>query len=266
AGRQAITWGTNYFWPALDLFTPFAPDSVDRDYKQGVDTLRLTWPIGAFSEIEAVGAVLGSSVTDNAAAALLARVHLGRMDVGLMGGRFHRDTVAGGFVTADAGGTGLRAELTHTRSGDDADAARGRGRFWRGSAGLDRLLHPQLRAMLEVAWNGFGTADPARYLSEVAPSARIARGEVTALGRWHAGASLAWEVHPLWTIDNTVLANLGDDSAMWVPTARWSTGDETELLFGARVPLGPGPDPSGRARSEYGLATTTVFVRFMAYF
>lgn len=35
-------------------------------------------------------------------------------------GRFHADTVAGGFVTADVRGTGLRGEVAFTDSGDAA--------------------------------------------------------------------------------------------------------------------------------------------------
>jgi hypothetical protein len=39
-GRQAITWGVNFFWPVLDLFAPFAPERIDREYKPGVDAMR----------------------------------------------------------------------------------------------------------------------------------------------------------------------------------------------------------------------------------
>ncbi|MEE8224752.1 MAG: hypothetical protein V3R42_03435, partial [candidate division NC10 bacterium] len=30
-GRQAISWGVTNFWPSMDLFSPFAPQQVDRD-------------------------------------------------------------------------------------------------------------------------------------------------------------------------------------------------------------------------------------------
>ncbi len=266
AGRQAITWGTNYFWPALDLFAPFAPNRLDRDYKPGVDALRMTLPIGDFSEIEAVAAVQGESSSDDASTGMLARLNFGRTDLGFMGGRFHGDNVLGGFVTADVRGATLRAEVTHTRSGDAFDAGRDRRRFWRGSVGFDRLINPVLMITAEVAFNGYGVSEPARYLAEVASADRVSRGEVNALGRRHVGLALAWDLHPLWSLDNTLLANLNDSSVLWVPAARWSTGNESEVMFGAQLPVGPRIDASGRARSEYGLAARTLFASFTGYF
>ncbi|MEE2960919.1 MAG: hypothetical protein VYA34_09250 [Myxococcota bacterium] len=47
-GRQAITLGTAYFWNPLDVFQPFSSTSIDRDYKSGVDALRIDVPISDF--------------------------------------------------------------------------------------------------------------------------------------------------------------------------------------------------------------------------
>jgi len=62
-GRQAVTWGVVYFWPLLDLFAPFSPRRVDRDYKPGIDAIRATVPLGDFSEVEVIGAILGPSLS-----------------------------------------------------------------------------------------------------------------------------------------------------------------------------------------------------------
>ena len=100
AGRQAVTWGVTYFWPALDLFAPFSPRRVDRDYKPGIDAIRAIIPWGDYSELEVIGGVLGPSLQRDGTLGALARIYLGPVDVGLMGGKFHRDTVVGGFFTA----------------------------------------------------------------------------------------------------------------------------------------------------------------------
>jgi len=47
-GRQAIALGTAYFWNPLDVFRPFGPTTFDRDYKQGVDAIRLDVPLSDF--------------------------------------------------------------------------------------------------------------------------------------------------------------------------------------------------------------------------
>jgi hypothetical protein len=265
AGRQAITWGVNYFWPAMDLFAPFAPQRVDRDYKPGVDAVRTVFPIGAYSEVEIVGSSLGRSFSRNRAVAGLARIHLGRADLGLMGGTFHRDAVLGSFITADIRGTGIRGEVTWTDSGDPLDEIRERNRFWRASVGVDRLLTPTLTMSSEFAWNGYGAADPAGYPALLA-SDRFQRGEITSVARAYVGGSVSWQLHPLVSLNQAVLLNLADGSALLLPTLRWLAGNNVELLLGGQVGLGEELSPQGLPRSEYGSVPATVFAAFKGYF
>ncbi len=264
-GRQAISWGVTNFWPAMDLFSPFAPQQIDRDYKAGVDAIRVVIPLGPYSEIEAIGAVLGSSLTRDGAAGGLARIYLGPVDVGLMGGKFHRDTVAGGFFTADVMGTGLRGEVTWTRSGDPQDRLRNRKTFWRGSLGLDRQLTPDLSVTVESSWNGYGADHASDYIALI-DADRIQRGEVNALGQWYAGASAVWQLHPLWRLNHVVLVNMQDPSSLWVPSLQWSTSDNTEAIIGGQLGLGKDLQPTGVLRSEYGAVPSTIFAAFKAYF
>ena len=263
-GRQAITWGVTYFWPAMDLFAPFAPQRIDRDYKPGVDAIRLTLPTGSYSEVEFVGAVLGSSISEDWAAGFLSRFHLGRLDLGLMGGMFHGDTVGGAFWTTDIGGTGVRGEFTWTLSGDPNDERINRKRFIRGSLGIDRQLNPELLVSLELSWNGYGVSDPSEYLSLIS-SDRVLRGEVNALGRFYGGVSTSWQLHPLWMLSNAILINGSDSSALWVPTLGWSTGNDSELVFGGQVGIGKGIEQQ-MLQSEYGSVANTIFVGFRLYF
>jgi hypothetical protein len=263
-GRQAITWGVDVFWPVLDLFAPFPPERVDRDYKPGVDALRLTVPLGPLSELDLVAAGQGSSLEDDGSLGALVRVNVGPADVGAMLGRFHRDTVAGGFVTANVRGTGLRGEVAFTDSGDPADARLGRERFWRAGAGLDRQLTPTLTLTAEASVNGHGVDDPRRYPA-LAATDRVRRGEVTSLGRYYLGASLAWQVHPLLSLAGSALVNLGDGSALLLPHADWSLADNLSLVVGGIVGLGPGREPDGRPGSEYGPVPSTLYAAVRAY-
>ena len=265
AGRQAVTWGVDYFWPVLDLFAPFPPERVDREYKPGVDALRLTVPVGPLSELDLVAAGQGSSVGDDGSLAALGRVNVGPADVGAMLGRFHRDTVVGAFLTANVRGTGLRGEVAFTDSGDPADARLGRARFWRAGAGLDRQLTATLTLTAEAAFNGFGVDDPRRY-PVIAATDRVRRGEVNSPGRYYFGASLAWQVHPLVALTGSALVNLGDGSALLLPRADWSLADNLSLVLGGTFGLGPGREADGRPGSEYGSAASTLYAAVRAYF
>lgn len=262
-GRQALTWGVSYFWPAIDLFAPFAPQQIDRDYKAGVDAVRFVMPLNNFSEVEVVGAVLGSSFKRDGSGGALVRWNVGSADLGFMGGWFHHDTVVGSFITADVRGTGIRGELAWTNSGDPEDEERDRERFWRASAGVDRQLNATLNLVSELAWNGYGTSDASRYL-EWLEADRVLRGEVTGLGQVYAGGSLSWMLHPLFTLTNTFLMNLNDPSVLWIPSLVWSTGNNSEILLGGQLSIGPNPIHE-ELRSEYGAIPNLLFGAFKLF-
>jgi len=264
-GRQAITWGVNYFWPALDLFAPFAPGRIDRDYKPGVDAARLIVPLGAYSEAQVVGAILGPDGSKDAAVGGLVRWNVHTVDFGFMGGQFHEDKVAGAFLSANIAGTGVRGEISWTQSGDPGDRAIDRGVFWRGSVGIDRQLTPTVTLIFETAWNQYGAANAEEYLLFL-NSDRLRRGEINALGRHHSGTSLTWRFHPLWAFSSTALIGWDDPSAMWIPSFVWSTGNNSELLMGGQFGLGKEPTPIGFPQSEYGSSPHTVFAAFKTYF
>ena len=273
AGRQAITWGVNYFWPVLDLFAPFAPQRIDRAYKPGVDALRFTVPVGDFSEVEVIAASQGARTPDDLSFASLGRFHseLGEgassLDFGYMVGGFHRDFVLGGFFSADVCGTGLRGEVSWTSPGCAPRSAHpvfGCGDFWRSTVGVDRLLTPTLTLIAEASWNGFGAGDPADY-ARLADADRFRRGEVVSLGRRHAALSLAWQAHPLLTVSGAVLFNREDSSALFQPGLAWSVSDNVAVGAGLIVTTGTGLR-DGALGSEYGAVPVVAWSSLTAYF
>lgn len=264
-GRQAVSWGVSFFWPALDLFAPFSPRQIDREYKAGVDAVRFTIPLGSFSEVELIGGSLGSSLNRSGAVGALIRLNAGSADVGFMGGRFHRDTVAGAFVTADLRGTGLRGEVAWTESGAAEDALLDRQRFWRGSFGLMRQVMPSVSLTVEMAWNGFGTGEASEYQAFLEAD-RLLRGEVNALARAYTGVSTSWLLHPLFTFNQTLLLNWDDHSSLSISTLSWSAGNNSEVLVGAQLGLGDGLAKDEVPRSEYGLVPSTIFAALRYYF
>jgi len=269
AGRQAITWGVNYFWPVLDLFAPFAPQRIDREYKPGVDAVRATVAVGEYSQLEIAAAGQGTSAQRDGSLGALLRIHVGAADLGLMLGRFHHDTVAGAFVTADIGGNGVRAEAAYTDSGDPADRRIDRASFWRIGGGIDRQLTSTLHLTTELTWNGFGSQHVRDY-PFIALSDRYQRGEVTALAQYYAGASLAWQAHPLLTLTGSGLWNIDDGSILALPYAEWSVSDNVSAVFGGAFGIGPGLRRTvfdiELPRSEYGSASQSLYAALKVYF
>ena len=54
-GRQAITWGNGLIFNPMDLFNPFAPTEVDRDYKAGDDLISAQIYLPNGSEMQLLG-------------------------------------------------------------------------------------------------------------------------------------------------------------------------------------------------------------------
>jgi hypothetical protein len=262
-GRQAVTWGVNTFWPALDLFAPLPPTRIDRDFKPGVDAVRLTVPLGPHAGIEGIGAVLGHSASRDGAGGALLHLSAGQADFGLMGGSFQGDTVAGGYVAASVAGTVVRGEASWTRVDDKMDRLLRRS-FVRGGLGLERQLSSKVTLTAEAAGDGFGASNASGYAAILA-SGRMRRGEVTALGRWHAGGMAIWQFHPLGKLTSLVLVNCSDSSAVWIPWVTWSTSSNTEILAGAQFAFGDKPAAGGIPRSEYGTYSNRVLIGFKLY-
>jgi hypothetical protein len=264
-GRQTMTWGVNYFWPVLDLFAPFAPERIDREYKPGIDAVRLTVPVGDFSEIEVVTAGQGERFPEDFSLASLGRFNRGSADIGYMGGRFHTDTVLGGFVTSDAFGTGLRAEAAFTKSGDPRDAEIDREQFLRASGGIDRQITAYLNLTIEVHFNGFGAKTPKGY-RRIAEADRVQRGEVTSLGRYYTGVSLGWQAHPLFTFSGAFLTNWEDPSMLLQTTGEFSATQNIYVQVGGFYGFGKGLDDDDELQSEYGFIPPTLWWAFRVYF
>jgi len=267
-GRQPVTWGEGYFWPALDLFSPFSPEQLDRDYKSGVDSVKINMPLGNLSELEVIGGILGSSLERDGTLGALLRWNLGNVDVGFMGGSFHQDSVGGLFLSADVRGTGVRAEVTYTSSGDKYDRLLDREDFWRGSVGITRQLTPTISVTSELAFNGYGADDSENYALWYL-SDRMSRGEVNGYGKYYWGTSLTQQFHPLLIGTLTSLVNFTDNSVLLTPSVIWSLSDNSDVIIGGELGIGDGIRVVNEIPvlgSEYGSVPATVFLALKVYF
>ena len=228
-GRQAVGWGTAFFFPVLDVFGPFAPEQIDRDYKAGVDAARLTSTWGMAGEVDAVAAVLGDDPDRDASCGALLRQPVGAVDLGIVGGAIHHDTVAGAFAQAERWGALFRCDAAYTWPGEEGGASSDEDPFGRLTLGADRQLTPALRVSVEFQVNGFGSSDPEDYPA-LASANRVARGEVQTLGRHEVAGSLGWQFHPLGEISAAAVWNADDGSVLWFPSAQWSLSDNANLI------------------------------------
>ncbi len=258
-GRQAVTFGRSFFWNPTDWLSTFAPTEIDREYKGGVDALRVSYALGRTGGAEVLYAY-GEDGEQNASA-LIGRAFANwhGWDVEVMGGSVLVDTRLGVAFSGDAGGAGVRGEIAwhHPREPYPGDPT---SDFLRATVEVDYRWPNSLQLFTELHYNGFGTDDPARYAA-LFFSPRVVTGQIQNVGRVYAGSQISYELTPLLTVAAAVLVNLDDRSGLVNPTVTYSLSDESNLVAGALVPWGAEPDGAG-PRSEYGSYFTTLWVQW----
>jgi hypothetical protein len=246
AGRQAISWATTLILTPADPFAPFDPSDPFREYRGGVDALRMRVFAGPFSEVEAVvrptETALGTTLT------ALARLQTSwrGWSVGGWGGVLHDEAAVSAFATGALGATAMRFESSLR------EAPHG-GSAFRGTLGVDRFFTPggrDLYAIAELQYDDFG-APSASTLLDVIRSKPFVRGEMQLLGRWTAASQISYQLHPLVGVDLLVLLNLEDGSALLGPGLSWSASGSASVRAGAFTGSGRGTR-QGAPGSEYG--------------
>ena len=262
AGRQAISWATTLFLTPADPFAPFDPSDPFREYRGGVDALRVQAFTGPFSEIDVV--VRGADTPDGKTATALARYQTskGVWAFGGWGGVVHEELSAAVFTTGAVGSTALRAEMVLREHPDGGSA-------FRGSFGADRQLLVDGKdglVLVEVQYDGFGAAESSDLL-DVITSKPFLRGEMQTLGRWTGAAQASLQVYPLVGLDALALVNLTDGSTLLGPGLSWSATGSVSVRAGAFLGFGSEEvDALAGIVSEYGAVPGTGYVAASWYF
>jgi hypothetical protein len=260
-GRQAISWATALFLTPSDPFAPFDPSDPFREYRGGVDALRVRGFAGPFTEIEAVvrptDTPLGTTMT------ALARVGTSRggWAFGGWGGVLHDEAAAALFLNGAIGSSSLRAEFALR---EDPEG----GALPRASLGIDRfkiVRGRDLFMLAEVQYDGYGS-DSADELLRVAASAPYARGEMQTLGRWTVATQASYQLHPLVGVDALLLLNADDASGLIAPGISWSTTGSASTRLGLYRSFGDGPPAPLMLGSEYGSVPTSAYVSVSLFF
>jgi hypothetical protein len=273
AGRQAISWGNGLFYAPLDLVNPFDPAAVDTEYKAGDDMLYVQYLQDSGNDLQ-VAAVARRDPLDGEVsreqATVAAKYHglVGGSEYDLLVAEHYDDVVLGLGGTYSPGGAVLRGDVVVTDTDTDTYVqvvANGSYSWtWRGR---------NMSGALEYHFNGFGQHDgrydPASLAGNPDLLARVARGESFTLGRHYLAASVLIEMSPLWTLTPTVLANIGDPSALLQVVTSRSLSDNVTFLGSLNLPVGPDGSEFGGIESggdRYLSTGPGIFAQLAGYF
>ena len=263
-GRQAIGWGRGVMFTSVDLFAPFSPLEVDREWRSGVDAVRADVKLTDRSSIDLVGAF--GDTLDRSAFAARARGYAGTIDVEVVGGRRGLDLFGGVTSSAALADAEVHGEAAAFRvpSGMDHDVV------WKVVVGGSYRvpIGAGILTYAEYHYSGFGAEHPEEILTLLTtPSfvGRFIRGDMQILSRHAVAVTGSYEASPEITYSGQWLHNPSDQSGIVAPAMTYTFSDAVSVLGAVYVPYGR-PPAGGVLRSEYGAAPLSGLLQLRWYF
>jgi hypothetical protein len=241
-GRQAISWGNGLIYTAMDIFNPFDPAAVDKEYKTGDDMLYGQYLRGNGDDLQGVAVFRRNTVTGDVEAdvgSLAFKYHglIGSGEYDALLARHYGDTLVGAGGNVSLGGAVWRGDLVLTATDEDTVASLVTNLTYSWTWGGKNIS-----GVAEYFYNGFGQGDGCYSFDclEQNPAllARLARGELFTLGRNYAALSALIEVNPLFLVTPNVFVNLGDPSALFQVVFENDLRENMVLLSSINLPLG----------------------------
>ncbi|MGA1371880.1 MAG: hypothetical protein ACO3Z6_09795 [Pseudomonadales bacterium] len=239
-GRRAVSWGGGMVFQPLDLFAPFAPTAVDRDYKPGEDMALVDRLFANGSDLQMLAVFrrdeTGRADADVGSFGVKWHRPIGAGEIEFIAGEHFDDRVVGASLRVPMGGAMLRSDVLQTHT-DDGRA------YWSALLNMDVstvLGGRNVITFAEAFRNGFGVANDRPELLAL-PSrlrARLERGEVFSLQRHYfaLGATIEW--HPLVNQQITAIRSVDDGSSLLQAELRLTPTDALRVDVGVLVSLG----------------------------
>ena len=260
AGRQTISWATTLLLTPADPFMPFDPIDPFREFRAGVDALRVRFSPGPLSELDVVVRPTKTAVGEEMTV-------LGR---GLTTWRGWELSGWGGVLYGQPAGAlgfagglfsvAVRGEVSFRNSGNELVLRR--------TIGVDRrfsLFEKDLYVVVEYQHDPFGAFSAEQY-EKVLASKHFIRSELQTLGEDEMVAQVSYQLHPLANISFLWLTNLSDGSNLVSPSFSYSASDEVVVVGGVFLGAGEeGVGYSGQLRSEYGSVGATAYLSISVF-
>lgn len=274
-GRQAISWGNGLAFQVVDIFNPFSPLEIDKDYKPGSDMLyaQFLGKNGGDLQLLAVArrGFESESIEEeysSFAAKWQDSLPFAPFQYHILLAEHFQDQVYGASVIGDLWDGILRTDVSITDY-SHFSSSRSAVSFL---VNYDRswtVAGRNLYTFLEFYRNGFGSA---HLLSTLPPEVdqRFQRGELFTLGRDYVACGGQLEIHPLLLGSLTSILSLNDFSGLLQPILEYEAAQNLSILFGSTVSFGePGSEFGGLLFADSSLRLSVpdrLFLRVEYYY
>jgi len=270
-GRQAVGLGRGVIFSAIDLFAPFSPLDIDREWRRGVDALRVEHPVSTTGSVELLGVF--AETWEQSALLGRARGYAGNLDMDIIAGKRAADTLLGASLSAPVGGAEVHGELAYFHTPEPQPAGEVFGSRRAAVTGVIGASYTfdwgnGLTVLSEYLYNGLGVRDIGRdYAELINPTfvTRVQRGDMRILGRQAWALQLSYIVDLNLSSAVLILNSPTDGSGILLPSLVLDVGQSGRVTTGLTLPWGHGPR-AGRPQSEYGGTPLSLFLQAAWYY
>ena len=248
-GRQAVTWGNGLLFNPMDLFNPFSPTDIEREYKIGDDMASTQFSVDKIGDFQFLyvprrDPVSGDVKWDQSSLAGKLHFALGTTEFDIMVAEHYNDAVVGFGTTGYLGDAAWRLDGTWTFLNEDSN----KDGYLSLVANIDYSWvwwEKNFYGFLEFYFNGLCDNEYTEECTDPDILVRLDRGELYALGRTYLSGHIRIELHPLFNVYLTAINNLADPSGILQPRAVWDIAEDVQITLGGNVCY-------GRRGTEYG--------------
>lgn len=272
-GRQAISWGNGLLYTPLDIFNPFDPAAIDKEYKPGDDLFYSQYLFNAGDDLQFVRVFRrddNNNVKSNvSSSAIKLHAFSGNSEYDFLFAQHYADDIVGFGGNRAIGGAVWQADITVIRTKKEyiTSLATGLSYSWVwGSKNYSGLI--------EYFYNGFGmdenSIDTDLLLEHADLLQRLQRGEIYTVGKHYLATSVTIELSPLWLLTPSIFQNLSDGSFLIQLLSRHDISQNLQLLLALDIPMGARGTEYGGIETDFDNLTLgknlSVFAQIGWYF
>ena len=301
-GRQVLSFGSARYINPTDIFIPFAIQTLNQEYRVGIDAIRYKADVGDFAVID-MGLVIGEDgKKQNSAVFLRGKNSVQGNDIEviaillddawLLGGGIERSIGDFGFwfevaymdwqqsknpqgIVLD-NNTSANNSLENITLGNFATntlpLAGYTDNYWRSSIGSDYALNEDIIFMIEYHYNGAGSNNVDDYI-KLATQVPYQKAGVYLYGEHYLIPALTWLASPLVSVSASAFYNISDSSVFLSLSSETSWSDNLYSDFGLYISHGDtlqyntsNADIAYNFGSEFGAYPLSVYVSLRYYF
>ncbi|RMG40658.1 MAG: hypothetical protein D6719_10360 [Candidatus Dadabacteria bacterium] len=252
-GRQAVSWGNGILFQVVDVFNPFSPVAVDREYKSGSDLAYFQYLFSDGSDLQFLIVprrdFLTGNISDSSssyAAKYHGRINKFSADYDIVAARHFDKVMLAAGAYGDIYGSVVRADLAwmQTLDRDFISAVLNADRSW-------TIGGKNIYAFIELFFNGSGLdccnyREPDAVLLE-----RFRRAEIFTAGRLYSASGIRIELTPLYNVFVSEVLNLEKGSGLLQLKNEFDISDDLTAVLGLNISHGATGDTISGLRQLY---------------